>query len=170
MENVTIEMIVFVLFGIGVFVAISMVVEDNFRRARAIGRYFIMSRAVAGDGANVAGEVVYRPVNPTTSTSHTITAPPSVSTPGAPDMDAANGGMVAMSRYPSDEALIVYLAVIRRPGGKYRLSANDIVRVTGGDRNHVLALVRQIREGPAQYPQVLTPEQAATRRELGLEK
>lgn len=92
---------------------------------------------------------------------------------GTADMDAASAGLdwqaPPVSRYLSDDEFIVFLASQRLPGGKYRLSANRIVQAAGGDRTHVLKIVREVREGVPEYLTPLTPEQAETRRELALD-
>lgn len=90
-------------------------------------------------------------------------------TPSAPDMDAVNAGMPRFSRDLSNEDLIVLLALQRGAGGKPRYSANAIHALIGGDRNTVLALIREVRSGPAApvFPP-LTPAQQQQREELGL--
>jgi hypothetical protein len=87
----------------------------------------------------------------------------------APDMDARNSGMPRLSRDLSINDLIVLLSALRGPDGKPRFSANGIHSLVGGDRNTVLALVREVRSGPPApvFPQ-RTPEQEAAREALGL--
>lgn len=86
----------------------------------------------------------------------------------APDMDAENAGMPRLSRMISDADLIAFLAVLRGPGGKYRYSANAIFGFVGGDRNTVLARIKEIRDGPKPVYPPRTPEQQQLRSELGL--
>lgn len=165
MEHVTLGMIAFVCAGIFLFVIISMLVEDNFLRARAIIGYFVMSRTRAGDSSHNGAEVVHVPVAPTSTQVGTGTAGDS---PGNGTL-ADTSAVPRISRYLSDDEFIVLLAVLRLPGGKYRLSANQIVAAAGGKRADVLALVRAVRDGPAAYPE-RTPEQLATRQQLELDK
>lgn len=86
-----------------------------------------------------------------------------------PDMDAENPGMPRLSRAISDGDLIAFLAVVRGKDGKHRYTANAIFALVGGDRNAVLARIKEIRAGPPQavYPP-RTPEQQQLRSELGL--
>lgn len=97
-----------------------------------------------------------------------MAAPPPPPAPAAPDIDAPKPGMLQISRDISDDNLIAVLAVLRKDG-KPRYSANDIFKIVGGDRNTVLAKVKEIREGPAQpvYPP-RTAEQKGAREQLGL--
>jgi hypothetical protein len=92
----------------------------------------------------------------------------------APDMDAEQTGldgweMPRVSRYLKDDEFIIFLASQKLPNGKYRLSANDIVKTVRGDRTEVLAIVRQVRE-PAPEFRPLTDEQQRLRHELQLER
>lgn len=89
-----------------------------------------------------------------------------VNTPG---MDAINTDMPRLSRDISDSDMVAFLAIVRGKDGKHRYSANAIFALVGGDRNAVLARVKEIRSGPSVpvYPH-RTPEQEALRRELGL--
>jgi hypothetical protein len=69
-----------------------------------------------------------------------------------PYMDAANDGMDGwelprISRCIDDGELIVLLAALREPSGKHRFSANQIHTLVGGERNTVLARVKEIRAG-----------------------
>jgi hypothetical protein len=61
------------------------------------------------------------------------------------------------------------LAAQKLPGGKWRLSANKIVAMVGGDRTQVLAIIRQVRE-PAPEFRPLTDEQQRLRASLQLER
>jgi hypothetical protein len=67
----------------------------------------------------------------------------------APDIDAEKPTMPRLSRdiTPTDE--LALLCVIRNPDGKHRHSANDIYKFVGGDRNKVMATIREIRGTPA---------------------
>lgn len=87
-----------------------------------------------------------------------------------PDMDAEQTSWEAprVSPYLNDNEFIVFLATQKLPNGKYRLSANDIVKTVRGDRTEVLAIVRQVRE-PAPEFRPLTDEQAALRQQLQLD-
>lgn len=89
----------------------------------------------------------------------------------SPDMDAEHTTFDTprISRYLTDEEFIVFLATQKLRNGKDRMTANAIVKAVGGDRTKVLAIVRQVREGPAEFPQ-LTDEQAALRRQLQLDQ
>jgi len=66
----------------------------------------------------------------------------------APDMDAeqTTWDTPRISRYLTDDEFIIFLASQKLRNGKYRLSANDIVKTVKGDRTEVLAIVRQVRE------------------------
>jgi len=85
-----------------------------------------------------------------------------------PDMDAENSPMPRISAYLTDDEFLVFLARQKNRGGGWRLSANAVVKIVGGDRTQVLKVIREIREGPAEF-KPLTPEQQATRHALGLE-
>lgn len=76
--------------------------------------------------------------------------------------------MPRLSRTISDADLIAFLAVLRGPGGKYRYSANAIFGLVGGDRNTVLARIKEIRDGPKTTYPPRTPEQQQLREQLGL--
>ena len=87
------------------------------------------------------------------------------------DTDAENADtweLPRVSRALSDRDIIITLAV-QRAGGKYRFSANQIHTLAGGPRANVLALVKQVREGPTEY-RPLTPEQQQARQALGLDE
>ena len=89
----------------------------------------------------------------------------------APDMDAPNAGMPRALRDITSDELIVLLAVLRGADKKPRYSANAIHALVGGDRNTVLAKVKEIRSGPAEpvFPP-LTDEQQRLRRQLQLDQ
>lgn len=88
-----------------------------------------------------------------------------------PDMDAENTTWEAprVSPYLNDNEFIVFLASQKLRNGKYRLSANDIVKAAHSDRTEVLAIVRQVREAAAEF-KPLTPEQAQVREQLQLDQ
>ena len=71
----------------------------------------------------------------------------------------------------SDAEMIVLLATQRRADGKHRYSANQIQTLIGGDRNTVLARVKEPRETrlPAVY-RPLAPEQQQLRDQLRLDQ
>lgn len=89
----------------------------------------------------------------------------------APDIDAVNTGMPRISRDISSDELIVLLAVMRGPDKKPRFSANAIHALVGGDRNTVLAKVKEIRNGPDTpvFPP-LSDEQKQLRQQLQLDQ
>lgn len=66
----------------------------------------------------------------------------------APDMDAEKLTMPRVSRDITTIDELALLCVIRNPDGKYRHSANAIYTFVGGDRNTVLATIREIRGTP----------------------
>lgn len=74
---------------------------------------------------------------------------------GAPDMDAENPGMPRLSRTITDNEMIVLLAVQHGRDGKHRYSANAIHALVGGDRNTVMATIKELRATPppAEYMQ-----------------
>jgi hypothetical protein len=71
------------------------------------------------------------------------------------DIDAENTDMPRLSRNISDSEMVVLLAAQKGTNGKYRYSANQIRALVGGDRNAVLAKVKDIRDvaPPAEYMQ-----------------
>lgn len=71
----------------------------------------------------------------------------------APDIDAANTDMPRLSRNITDNEMIVVLAMQRGKDGKHRYSANAIHALVGGDRNTVMARIKELRETkpPAEY-------------------
>jgi hypothetical protein len=113
-------------------------------------------------------EAVHVPVEPTS----TAAAPAEPAKPVPAGTDAPNGGtgweLPRVSRTLSDRDIIITLAV-QRAGGKYRFSANQIHGLAGGPRGDVLALVKLVREGPAEH-RPLSPEQQAARTALGLDR
>jgi hypothetical protein len=77
--------------------------------------------------------------------------------------------LARISRYLTDDEFLTMLAAQKLRSGKYRMSANDIVKAVGGDRTRVLGIVRQIREAPAEF-KPLTPEQQQVREQLQLDQ
>ena len=171
MERITLEFVLQVVVTVVIF-AVAWAAFDY----RAQIRDFIMSRRRSGALApDRADKPVYIPVSANQYDAHTTASARSGMAPpddrAAPDMDAANPGMdwqPRLARYPEEHELIVYLAVIKTKSGKYQKSANDIAKFIGGDRNTVLRIVREVREGPPAFPPI-SPEQAAARADLGLE-
>lgn len=74
--------------------------------------------------------------------------------------------MPRISAYLTDNEFLVFLARQKLRDGKYRLSANDVYKVMGGNRNEVLDMIRQIRDTP-DFSQ-RTVEQDQKRAGLGL--
>jgi hypothetical protein len=66
----------------------------------------------------------------------------------APDIDAANIDMRPFRRDLTDSEWIVWMAVARGKDRKYRFSANAIHAAIGGDRNAVLATIKELRAVP----------------------
>jgi hypothetical protein len=92
--------------------------------------------------------------------------------PDSPDTDAADSGtdwQPKLPRYPTERELVIYLTTIRDRSGKHLRSANEIAKFSKLHRNEVLKLVKEVREGPAQYPP-RTPEQQASRAVLNLDR
>ena len=75
--------------------------------------------------------------------------------------------MPRVSAYLTDDEFLVMLARQKTRGGGWRLSANAIVKMVGGDRTQVLATIRAVREGLAEF-RPLSPEQQNARARLGL--
>jgi hypothetical protein len=75
--------------------------------------------------------------------------------PIVPDIDAENTDMPRVSSKLSDQEVIVLLAAQRGKDNKYRYSANAIHSLVGGDRNTVLATIKELRTvaPPALYRQ-----------------
>jgi len=73
----------------------------------------------------------------------------------APDIDAENTGMPRLSNKLTDGEMVVLLSTQRGKDGKHRYSANQIHTLVGGDRNAVMARVKELRAGvpPAEYMQ-----------------
>lgn len=74
--------------------------------------------------------------------------------------------MPRISAYLTDNEFLIFLVRQKLRDGKYRLSANDVYKVIGGNRNEVLDLIRQIRDVP-DFSQ-RTAEQEQKRTALGL--
>jgi len=92
---------------------------------------------------------------------------------GLPDMDAEQTGlaqweMPRVSRYLTDDEFLTMLAAQKLRDGRWRLSANKIVAMVGGDRTYVLGIIRQVREAPTEF-KPLTPEQQQVRQQLQLD-
>ena len=123
--------------------------RDRQREAHAAADMDAVSIPVSGIGMGVAG------IEPETR--------------AAPDMDAENMAKPRISRNLSNNEVIVLLSSLRGPDGKQRYSANAIYKFVGGDRNTVLALIHEVRDGPTQavFPP-LSPEQRDLRKELRL--
>lgn len=161
-----------VIFAIGVvvmtlFVLFLWAVNTLPQKVRAI-----MSRPAPADGAKKPAELVHVPVPPTSTEARTSDSAPSGTEGAAPDTDALEAGtegweMPRISRRLSDAEMIAMLAVQRTSAGKLRYSANAIAALVGGSRAEVLAQVRAIREGPAEF-RPLSPEQQTARQALGL--
>jgi len=88
-----------------------------------------------------------------------------------PGLEAEHTGLDTprVSSYLTDSEFIVFLATQKLRNGKYRLSANDIVKTVRGDRTEVLAIVRQVREPAPEFPP-LTDEQQRLRQQLQLDQ
>mgnify|MGYP001579838186 FL=1 len=82
--------------------------------------------------------------------------------------DETDWQMPRISAYLSDDEFVVFLSRQKLRDGKYRLSANDVYKVTGGNRNEVLKIVSQVRATPDFSHR--TPEQEQQRTELGIAK
>lgn len=133
----------------------------------ALKARLIMSRLPSQPAGDSVPELVPVPVAATGS-SEVVPTNPGVK---LPDTTALEGGTEAwelprVSRYLDDPAIVVMLASQKR-SGKYRFSANDMVRLIGGNRAEVLAIIRQVRETPATFLE-RSAEQVAARAELGL--
>jgi hypothetical protein len=72
---------------------------------------------------------------------------------GAPDIDAVKSDMASFKRDKTDIEWIAHMAVARGKDNKYRFSANQIHAAVGGDRNAVLATIKELRAvaPPAEY-------------------
>jgi hypothetical protein len=119
--------------------------------AWTIGAWRIMSRALASRRPAGSMQSVYIPV----SQYGTDATGMENDHPTAPGIDAPNTDMPRLSRTMGDGELIVVLALLRGKDGKHRFSANDIQKLIGGDRNTVLARVKELRATPppAEYMQ-----------------
>ncbi len=163
MQNFRLEDLFHIVITVAAFVVVGVAFEY-----RAQIRAFIMSRLPDRPVRESVPEVVHVPVPPT-STNAQPAQPAKVV---LADTDAPNGGtgweLPRVSRTLSDRDIIITLAV-QRAGGKYRFSANQIHTLAGGPRAEVLALVKLVREGPAEY-RPLTPEQQALRERLELHR
>jgi hypothetical protein len=62
--------------------------------------------------------------------------------------DGIDWQMPRVSAYLTDNEFLIFLARQKRRDGKYRLSANDVYKAVGGNRNDVLDIVRQVRAAP----------------------
>lgn len=99
-------------------------------------RYVLMSNEETDENESVS-DPVYIPV--------LDTGMPKTDIPGIPDMDAKK----PFSRDITANEWIVWMSVARGDEGKrYRFSANQIHAAVGGDRNTVLATIKEIRGGP----------------------
>ena len=75
----------------------------------------------------------------------------------APDIDAVDAGMPHFDRDITDGEWIVRMACARGADKKYRFSANQIHAAVGGDRNAVLAKVKELRAG-VPPPEFMQPD------------
>ncbi len=106
---------------------------------------------------------------PTSLDAQTTPVPATGLNAATPDMDAENWPMPPVSAYLTDQEFLVMLARQKTRAGSWRLSANAIVKVVGGDRTQVLKTIRDVREGPAEL-RPLSPEQQQLREQLQLER
>lgn len=60
--------------------------------------------------------------------------------PNEPDIIATN------LRIMTDNELLVWLSVLRKPDGGYRFTANGVYDIVGGTRKDVLAIIAELRE------------------------
>jgi hypothetical protein len=132
----------------------------------------IMSQSPAPVVPDRATEAVHVPVAATGIDTGAVAPASNGTASPAPDTDGQKAGtdtweMPRISRRLTDADMIVLLAVQRTTVGKQRYSANQIAQLVGGSRAQVLALVKTIREGPAEF-RPLTAEQQTTRTALGL--
>lgn len=67
------------------------------------------------------------------------------SVPDTNQLEPASSGLARTGTVPTDEALIKLLAGLQKPSGAWALSANKIAVVIGGERESVLAIIREVR-------------------------
>ncbi len=125
----------------------------SIKKYVAVNRYaendaHVMSRSPASEPKKTDMEAVSIPVSDT-----------SIET----DIDEQ---MPRITAYLTDDEFLIFLVRQKLRDGKYRLSANKVYEVVGGNRNDVLDIVRQIRAAP-DFPH-RTPDQEQQRAELGL--
>jgi hypothetical protein len=68
-----------------------------------------------------------------------------------PDIDQLKPASIVpqhTSTLPDETALIQHLARLTKPNGTYWLSANKVYAAVGGDRETVLAVIREVRGTP----------------------
>ena len=169
--------------ALAIYAYLSHRTEDNgptrWQRWRAwIVEHYFLSSSDSTPGADAAGiEPVYIPVSETGIHADTSAPIPAPADRAAPDIEAPNRGMdddgwqlPRVSRHISDGELIVLLAALRAPSGKHRFSANQIAALVGGNRNTVMARVKELRaDAPLVYPP-RTPEQQIAREQLQLDR
>jgi hypothetical protein len=172
----TLEFLAQVVAIVATFVALSMLFHYRVEIV-----HFIMSRLPARPVADAGMDAVYIPVSRTGMEHHTSEPAGigmgTVAQGAAPDIDAANAGMdddsykpPRISTHLSDAEMIVLLAAQRGKDGKHRFSANAIHALIGGDRNTVLARVKELRSGTPAVFTPLTPEQQEFRTQLQLDQ
>lgn len=90
----------------------------------------------------------------------------SIPVPDTSTVTGIDDQMPRISAYLTDNEFLVFLTRQKLRDGKYRLSANKVYEVVGGNRNTVLDIVRQVRDAPDFSQRAAGQEQQ--RAELGL--
>src|SRR5262249_54875740 len=143
MESFGLSDLIALLIGLAIFVALGYLITY-----RAAIYHFLMSRSLAERSVDADIGAVSIPVSREGMPAANQGSISGDAAEATADMDAVKASIPPGWRDISNEDLIVLLAVLRGPNGKPRLSANKIYDFVGGDRNTVLARVREVRSGP----------------------
>jgi len=155
--------------ALAIYAYLSHRTEDNgptrWQRWRDwLTTHYLTSSSDSAPPHDAGMELVSIPVSQTSMDDHTSAPTGAGMSIAAPDIDALDAGMddwsmPRLSARLSDAEMIVLLATQRRADGKHRYSANQIQTLIGGDRNTVLARIKELRglAPPAVY-RPLTPD------------
>lgn len=150
MERIDLQLVITAIIGVGIYWLLTSGLIGwawdeimTWREDRLADRWerqqFVMSPEEAREN-----ESVFDPVSIPVLDTSISTAGMESAAPAAPDIDAQK----PFDRDITANEWIVLMACARNEEKKHRFSANQIHTAVGGDRNTVLAKIKEIRSGP----------------------
>ncbi len=143
----------YIIVGGSVALLVTFLVAGYFMRGGTVRHILIMSRQVLGWPPADGMQLVYIPVSQYSMDAGGMDEDED----DAPDIEAADADMPRVSRNITDSEMVVLLAAQRGKDGKPRYSANAIHTLVGGDRNAVLARIKELR-AVAPPPEYMRPD------------